>query len=375
MKETLTIITILFISLAGKNSGQTRLDNRFPEIDGYIPLCCDFHMHTLYSDGLVWPTVRIDEAVQEDIDAIAITEHIEKAFRLLNLSSDLNESYLKAKKEAADKGVILIRGGEITRDMPPGHHNAIFLSDVNQLEQESYTEAFCEAKKQKAFVFWNHPGWKRQQPDTVKWFKEHDFLYENGFMQGIEVVNEGHYSPEAHRWCLEKNLTMLANSDLHTSSGMRWDFSKGEHRPLTIVYASGRSEEAIKEGLLAGRTLLWHNDTLIGEETLLEKFFKNSVNVRHSKIQKDNMLIVTLENHSSMLYRLKINQKIQADDPYIDLHYTLLPGGEVKIPLIINSEDHDAILKLSVVNLIPEPGKVLNVDIDVPEIEWASLKP
>lgn len=31
-----------------------------PDIAGYLTLKCDFHMHTVFSDGNVWPTVRVD---------------------------------------------------------------------------------------------------------------------------------------------------------------------------------------------------------------------------------------------------------------------------------------------------------------------------
>ncbi|MHC4330495.1 MAG: hypothetical protein ACYSWW_20505 [Planctomycetota bacterium] len=33
----------------------------FPDILGYKTLKCDFHMHTVFSDGQVWPTTRVDE--------------------------------------------------------------------------------------------------------------------------------------------------------------------------------------------------------------------------------------------------------------------------------------------------------------------------
>ena len=49
----------------------------FPDIPGFKTLKCDFHMHTVFSDGNVWPTVRVDEAVREGLDVIAITDHIE----------------------------------------------------------------------------------------------------------------------------------------------------------------------------------------------------------------------------------------------------------------------------------------------------------
>ena len=50
---------------------------RVPDIPGYTTLKCDFHIHSAYSDGSVWPDVRVNEAWNEGLDAIAITEHIE----------------------------------------------------------------------------------------------------------------------------------------------------------------------------------------------------------------------------------------------------------------------------------------------------------
>ena len=62
----------------------TRLNNLFtrneiniPGFDDYRVLKCDFHTHTVFSDGLVWPDGRIYEAWQDGLDAIAITDHIE----------------------------------------------------------------------------------------------------------------------------------------------------------------------------------------------------------------------------------------------------------------------------------------------------------
>ncbi|HOI80411.1 MAG TPA: PHP domain-containing protein, partial [Petrimonas sp.] len=46
-----------------------------PDVNGFKVLKCDFHMHTVFSDGDVWPTVRVQEAWREGLDAIAITDH------------------------------------------------------------------------------------------------------------------------------------------------------------------------------------------------------------------------------------------------------------------------------------------------------------
>jgi len=48
-----------------------------PDVGNYQVLKCDFHMHTVFSDGQVWPSVRNQEAWQEGLDAYAITDHIE----------------------------------------------------------------------------------------------------------------------------------------------------------------------------------------------------------------------------------------------------------------------------------------------------------
>ena len=48
-----------------------------PDIPGYFTLKCDFHMHTVFSDGHVWPSFRVNEALRDGLDAISITEHID----------------------------------------------------------------------------------------------------------------------------------------------------------------------------------------------------------------------------------------------------------------------------------------------------------
>ena len=56
---------------------RVRTPVQLPNPPGWITLKCDFHLHTVFSDGLVWPTVRVEEAWRHGLDAIAITDHIE----------------------------------------------------------------------------------------------------------------------------------------------------------------------------------------------------------------------------------------------------------------------------------------------------------
>ena len=76
MKKS-SIIGVLILCFAFWGKAQVRNEIHVPDPEGYRTLKCDFHIHTVFSDGLVWPTVRVDEAYREGLDAIALTEHLE----------------------------------------------------------------------------------------------------------------------------------------------------------------------------------------------------------------------------------------------------------------------------------------------------------
>ena len=59
------------------NGSASEREIHFPDVDGYETLTLDLHTHSVFSDGKVWPTIRIDEAERDGLDGIAITEHLE----------------------------------------------------------------------------------------------------------------------------------------------------------------------------------------------------------------------------------------------------------------------------------------------------------
>ncbi|MCX8010249.1 MAG: PHP domain-containing protein, partial [Ignavibacteria bacterium] len=159
LRRNLTILLSL-LSLSVIHS-QTifRTEINFPDILGYKTLKCDFHMHTVFSDGLVWPTFRVEEAWHEGLDAIAITDHIEYQPKKDYIPTNHNASFDIAKSKADELGIVLIKGVEITRRMPPGHLNAIFVQDASKLVNDDWKVVVNEAKRQGAIINWNHPGW------------------------------------------------------------------------------------------------------------------------------------------------------------------------------------------------------------------------
>ena len=152
--EVKKVLVSAFLLTTCLMSGQAQRRNEIqvPDLDGYTTLKCDFHMHSVFSDGLVWPTVRVDEAYRDGLDAISLTEHIEYRPHKQDVVSDHNRSFDLCREQAEKLGILLIKGSEITRAMAPGHFNAIFLSDSNPLEQKDYKDAFREAKKQGAMA-------------------------------------------------------------------------------------------------------------------------------------------------------------------------------------------------------------------------------
>ena len=133
------MLTVVLVSSLAQ--AQVRNEIEFPDLPGYRTLKCDLHMHTVFSDGNVWPGVRVDEAWRQGIDALAITDHIEYQPHRNDVPTNHNRPYELAAGAARTHGLMLIRGAEITRDTPPGHFNAIFLNDVNPLDTEDFLEA------------------------------------------------------------------------------------------------------------------------------------------------------------------------------------------------------------------------------------------
>ena len=308
------IFSLLFLifpidSMCQRNA---RNEIKIPNIPGYVILKCDFHMHTVFSDGSVWPVIRVQEAWMEGLDAISITDHIEYQPHKKDVPTNHNRPYEIALPAANSSNILLIRAAEITRGEPPGHHNAIFLNDINPLDTKEFEDAVKAAVDQEAFVFWNHPGWKQPGRKSV-WYDAQSKLLKKGWLHGIEVVNGSSYYPRVHKWCLEKNLTMISNSDVHNPITFNYDFNNGEHRPMTLVLAKERSIDAIKEALFARRTVVWWENVLIGEEKYLKPIFDKSIKIINPdvEIKGKGRAFVQIQNKSDVSFELILNGKVE----------------------------------------------------------------
>ncbi len=338
----------------------------FPDIPGYQTLTTDLHIHTVFSDGSVWPNIRVQEARRDSLDAISLTEHLEYQPRKDDLPHpDRNRSFEIAEKYARAHDLIIINGSEITRKMPPGHNNAIFIEDANKLLVEDSLEVFREAKRQGAFVFWNHPNWVSQTKDGMAKVTDfHDYLFKENLIHGIEVVNDVTYSDEALQIALNYNLTIMGTSDIHELVDWQFGVPEGGHRPVTLVFSKERTAEAIKEGLQNKRTVVWFDNTLIGREPWLIPLIKSSISVEKSHYQgAAAVLEVHLKNDSDVLYILSNESgfTLHNGPGVVQLHPNTTTKIEVKTLEQLDFVD----LKFRVLNAITAPDKHPLVSIQV----------
>lgn len=365
MKKCLIILVVLAPQFL---QSQTRKIT-FPDVPGYHTLVCDLHQHTVFSDGSVWPDIRVREAILDGVDAISITDHIEYQPHKADIPHpDRNRSFEVAKEYAKDKDLIIIHGVEITRSMPPGHANAIFIKDANKLIIDDPIAAYREANAQGAFVFWNHPHWPRQKPDGIAELTEmHKTLISEGLLHGIEVVNEGTYSDEALTLAQENNLTIMGTSDIHGLIDWLFDIPGGGHRPVTLVFAKERSEEAIKEALIARRTVAWFKNNLIGNESELGPLLKSCLEIGEARyLDETSVLVAEIKNNSDARFVLRNSSKytFHLNTDIIEVP----PQSSIELRIKTKEKLASVELNFEVLNAITSPGNhpeiILEFEID-----------
>ena len=319
----------------------------FPNTDKYKVIVADLHTHSVFSDGAVWPNVRVEEAVRDGIDLLAITEHLEYQPHIDDIPHpDRNRSFDIAEDIAKNKDLTVINGAEITRMFPPGHINAIFIEDANKLiyldeakiseakeilkevPEESLTNyedlswledaalaslwpvksALIEARNQNAFTFWNHPAWSSEEFIGQPMLREiHKEFFRDNLLHGIEVANGDGYSEEAFRIALEYGLTVLGTSDVHGL--IDWDYpsSIGAHRPVTLILSESNSSDAIKSSLFSGKTVVWFKNNLIGLENNILELTNSYLKAKKVEIlENSDIARVEIENVSDMRFIIQV---------------------------------------------------------------------
>ena len=340
MLSTMKKLTLLSLLLCAAISAVASTPNKIviPNVEGRLTLKGDFHIHTMFSDGSVWPEARVSEALWEGLDVLAITDHIDTRSQrwtkrgFLSAKCNRNTSYELAKEAAEGKDIIIVHGGELSRRAPSGHCNVLFVKDNEKIvaEAEKFdhdnvlaTEAgLKEAHKQGTFIMWNHPNWGKYAPNETIMRPVHKKLIKEGIIEAIEVYNaDCGYSAEAHEWCLKHNLAIIGCSDAHAPMFMGVDYLSGKHRVVTLIFAKEKSEASIREAMNERRTAIYAEEMVYGREQELKPLFEACVLVKDVKWDGKGVTF-TLENVSSIPVRLA---KAPGSENYWYSRYVNLP--------------------------------------------------
>lgn len=336
-----------------------------PNVGEFQVLKCDFHTHTVFSDGQVWPTVRHQEVWEEGLDAYAITDHIEYTPHKEDVKINPDRGFQLLKETAERSNIILVKGTELTRNTPPGHFNAIYINDpsdfIEDRANELDREAVMKALEQDAFIFWNHPGWQPGIEGSYEWIPFVDDLYKNKAVHGIEVVNGFGIHFKALDWCIDKGLTVMGNTDIHNLTAHDYDFSKEYvHRTMTLVLARERTAESIREALEEGRTVAWASKYLLGKEENVKDLFNACVELKPSHYTE-------ARNNGTKINYYEIKNK---SDLYFEL--SLSDGSATKNVVLyprstqlITANEETASLSGEVVSTYVRSDQHLKVDFDL----------
>jgi hypothetical protein len=296
---------------------------------------------------------------------------------------DRDYSYKLAKK-AAGKDLLVVHAGEITRmGMPPGHFNCLFVKDNDEIcaaaEVNDHDHVLAmegglrEARKQGAFLMWNHPNWCKQAPNETVMSKAHKKILKDGYMDAIEIYNMAcGYTPEGHQWALENNLAMLGNSDCHMPFFMEVDYLHGAHRPVTLLFANEKSLAGVREALDSRRTAVFAEGTVWGREQEVRPLLNACLKVNKTQ-WKEKEIVIEFENVSSI--PVTLTKGAGSEDTWY-ARYVVIPGHSTftyKVRPLLDGDKqpaYDKNLKEYEVNFVAEnfyiaPNKPLPFSVKV----------
>jgi hypothetical protein len=319
-----------------------------PQVKGFNIYKADLHIHTSYSDGHITPAGRVEEAWNDGLDIIAITDHyevyrnIKKLFKVTApynadgkptkymsahdagaIMLDFNAIHDEAveQRDKAGYEMLIIKGCEMARNSRThGHFNCLFLKDINTLYDKDMSVAFDNVHAQGGLVIHNHPAYMRGTTDKSEF---HEQVYGAGKIDGIEVANSLSFYPPIVRRCVEEKLFMVGGSDIHNES-LRKFGSLGVYRTMTFIMAKELTEAAIKDAILKHRTIAYSGGYLIGEEKWLTEYLNAAIECRITNInEKADKRTFQLTNNTSITYRLRHGKLIYELEPFHSLTITL----------------------------------------------------
>lgn len=346
-----------------------RVEIILPQVNGLNVYKADLHTHSIYSDADLTPEQRVHEAWLDGLDIFSMTDHVEyrrheptmlkflkgytggtpkkavnynvirKPATEEGILADLNIPTQLAQKAAKAYGdaMLIIPGCEITREPKTiGHFNALFTTDNNAIFDNDPLQSLRNARKQGALITQNHPGWSRKSCDITEFEQK---AFDEGLIDGVEIMNGISFYPKAMERCVEKKLYMLACTDVHRLTSVYR--GSGVFRTMTFIFAKENTLKSIRKALEKRMTLAYCAGNIAGNADLLQDFFKASVNCKYLSHNKKGAATYALTNSTSIAYKLRVGKSV----------YELPPFQTITISVGKNKEGKDKDLSFYVANM------------------------
>jgi len=355
----------------------------FPDTAQYLTITFDPHTHSVFSDGHVWPRIRVAEALRDGLDAMAITEHLEYQPHLEDIPHpDRNRAFEDAVSAAENSDLIVVPGVEITRRAPASHMNAIFIEEANTLvsvpgpDEPQDPKAFSTkahewpaqkaveaANEQGAFIFWNHSWWTPHFPNGITIMPDfHSNNAKAGLLHGIEIANGGSYSEESFQIALEYDLTLVGTSDIHGLIDWEHEPHKGGHRPVTLVFAEDRSMESIKEAMFDRRTVVWFGNMLMGRAEHLGPLLEACLAMQSASYGDREILNVDVTNSSDADFHLR-NKSDYSFNDHTDI-IVVPQHSTVRLRVRTGNKVEKIELEFEVLNALTTPKQTASITLE-----------
>ena len=295
----------------------------FPDTqEGYHVLAGDLHLHTVFSDGSAWPTLRLAEAAHDGLKFVSFTEHDIITPKIRDTGTNKNRSY-EIGRAFIDSGMLGLKGmrlslgAEITRGI--GHFNCHFLKDANALNpakihystikqtgtqlqvevdwnrtgpvEKDLEARFREAKRQGGICQWNHPTFPSSIPGDAVVTPFLERMFKEGLLSGIEVAQSDFIHPAAMDVALKYNLYIAATTDAHLGTTMEQEAAGMDHRVTTLFLTRGDDESAFKDALEKRRTVGLFRDTFFGTKENVGAVINSVLKMSFTKYSPSEMLI------------------------------------------------------------------------------------
>ena len=111
------IVTTLLLVLFTLNINAQNRKEFFKSPKGVFLISSDLHIHSVFSDGEVWPSIRIKEARRDGLDLISLTEHLEYLSYKNDMNiTDRNRSFEISSSMLKQEEALMVINGELSHD-------------------------------------------------------------------------------------------------------------------------------------------------------------------------------------------------------------------------------------------------------------------